>query len=184
MTNKLFVTERKFNSLSMNTYRGKVVSVSIATLVTGGNTVIDSKIDTTIHVALNDGIQKSINISQSGIHCIEGNEVFFIFTDDDQLIFLHNYASGLSATAFVKYALSNRETGTVLIAISLFILCGVAFYINQFVGFVVLIFSLIVASKLGRVNDTPSDSRNKQFQELLIANNIDLKSCISVLNQA
>jgi hypothetical protein len=182
--NNFSILEEK--AFEMKAYRGKVISVTSETKTGGhgshGKVVIGSITFTTIHVALDNGLQKSIEISKSGIHCIEGNEVFFVATDANELVFLKNFASESSATATVFANNSGGEGKGSMTWIIGLIAIFAAFAVNTILGVIVIIGCLYLAFKNVKSGMSQMDIYNKQFRDLLVANSIDIATCKSNLN--
>ena len=173
-------------AFEMKAFRGKVISAATETRAgsTGkqGVSSIGSITITTIHVALDSGLQKSIETSTSEVHCIAGNEVVFIATDEDKLLFLKNFASEKSATATVFANKSADPDKNWWIPMLGLVAIFAAFYYSKIAGFVTLGFVGFLAFRKAKSGMSQMDIYNKQFRDLLVANSIDIATCKSNLN--
>jgi hypothetical protein len=120
--------------LNLRVFRGTVISTTVAP---------KPGLPTTMHILLNDGIQKSIDVSSLDVSCIQGNEIFWISTDDDKIVYLKNFASN-----DIQFA--NADSG------------------NSGGGFAVLLFILGCYMWLNFSNSGPIDRGLSQFGGWLI----------------
>ncbi len=179
-----YSAERKV--FKMNAFRGKVISASTETRAGDtGEQGVSSFIAitiTTIHVQMDSGLQKSIETSTTEVHCIPGNEVFFIATDEDKLIFLKNFASEKSATATVYANNPGYDGKGFWFLIIALVAIYAAFQYSKIAGILLIIFSLYFLVKVVKSDMSQMDIYNKQFRDLLVANGIDITTCKSNLN--
>ena len=72
---------------------GTVVSTSNNSIVKGDRSYVSTTVAKTIHVLMSNGIQKSVDVSESEISFVEGNKIFIVVADDRHLVYVKNFAS-------------------------------------------------------------------------------------------